>query len=51
MYVRYGTVKSKCEKVHDYIGMAFNLCDKNKLDINMIDYMNAMVDSFTTKLN
>ena len=51
MYVRYGTVKSKCEKVHDYIGMAFNLYDNKKLDMNIIDYMNAMVDNFTTNLN
>ena len=50
MYFGYRKVKPKHGKVHDYLRMTFNLSDKNKVNIYIIDYMNAMVNNFTTKL-
>ena len=50
IYGGYGKVESTCGKVHNYLGVAFDLSEKNKVDIDMIYHMNSMVDNFITKL-
>ena len=47
MYCRYGKVKTTGGHVQDYLGMTFDLSDKDKLKIDMIDYMNATIENFT----
>ena len=49
----YGThdeVKATYGTVHKYLGMIFDLYDKGKFKVDMIDYMAAMVNDFSTKL-
>jgi len=49
MYGGYGKVKATRGKVHDYLGMTFDFSEKGKVKIDMIDYMEAMVDDFSIK--
>jgi hypothetical protein len=36
-------------KIHDYLGMTFDFSEEGKVNIDMIDYMEAMVDDFSAK--
>ena len=47
MYGTYGEVKATRGPIHDYLGMTFDFSDPGKVKIDMIDYMNAMVDDFS----
>ena len=38
-------------KVHKYLNMTFDLYDLKKVHIYMINYMNALVNNFSIKLN
>ena len=49
MYGEYGKLKPKLGKVDNYLGMSSNFSEKNKSKIDIINYMNEMVDNFTTK--
>ena len=49
MHGTHGEVKSTRGTVHDYLGMTFDLSEKWKVKVDMIDYMAAMVDDFSTK--
>ena len=49
MHGTHGEVKSTRGKVYDYLGMTFDLYKKGKVKFDMIDYMAAMVDDFSTK--
>ena len=51
IYGGYGKVKSTHGHVQDYIIMTFNFSDKDKVNIDMINYMNAMVDNLPIKFN
>jgi hypothetical protein len=46
LYTNHGTVTSSCGNVHDYLGMTFDFSKTGKVKIDMIDYMEAMVDYF-----
>jgi hypothetical protein len=48
MYGNHGKVTATCGGVHDYLGMTFDFSEKGKVKINMIDYMEAMVNDFST---
>lgn len=48
MYGNHGKVTTTCGKVHDYLGMPFDFSEKGKVKIDMIDYMEAMVDDLST---
>ena len=50
MYGVYGKVKSTCGKLYNYLGMKFYFSEKYKVGIDMIDYMNKMVNNFSIKL-
>ena len=47
MYGTNGEVKSTRGTVHDYLGITFDLSEKGKVKVDMIDYMIAMVDDFS----
>ena len=49
MYGTNGEVKSTRGTVHDYLGITFDLSEKGKVKVDIIDYMIAMVDDFFTK--
>jgi hypothetical protein len=49
MYGSHGKVTSTRGNIHDYLGMTFDFSEKGKVMIDMIDYMSAMVDDFSTK--
>jgi hypothetical protein len=49
MYGDHGLVTTTRGDVHDYLGMTFDFSEKGKVKIDMIDYMEAMVDEFSTK--
>ena len=49
LYGKYGEVKATRGKVHSYLGMNFDFSKKDEVMIDMIDYMNAMVDDFSVK--
>ena len=51
IYGGYGKVKTTRGHVHEYFGITFYLFDKDKVKIDMINYMNAMVDNFIIRLN
>ena len=48
-YGGYGEVKATRGHVHDYLGMTFDFSEPGKVKVDMIDYMCAMVDDFSTK--
>jgi hypothetical protein len=49
MYGSHGKVTATRGDIHDYLGMTFDFSEKGKVKIDMIDYMEAMVDTFSTK--
>jgi hypothetical protein len=49
MYGSHGKVTTTRGKRHDYLGMTFDFSVKGKVMIDMIDYMEAMVDDFSAK--
>ena len=51
MYGGYGRVKNTRGHVHDYPIMTYDLSDKDKVKIDMINYMSTMVCNYFTKFN
>ena len=51
IYGGYGNVKTMHRHVHNYLRMTFYFSDKYKLKIDMINYMNAMVNDLYIKFN
>ena len=49
MYGSHGEVKATRGPIHDYLGMTFDFSEPGKLKLDMIDYMSAMVDDFSTE--
>jgi hypothetical protein len=47
-YRKHGKVTTTRGKIHDYLGMTLNFSEKKKVKVDMIKYMEAMVDDFTT---
>ena len=50
MYGGHGKVKSERPKVQNYMGKILYSSYKNKLQIDITNYMDTIVDNFTTKL-
>jgi hypothetical protein len=50
LFCGYGEVKGVQGAVHDYLGMTFDFSQKGKVIIDMIDYMNCMVDNFSVDI-
>jgi hypothetical protein len=48
MYGTYGEVKCTRGKVHDYLGMTFDLSLTGVCQVDMSDYINSMCDDFIT---
>ena len=46
MYGSHGKVTTTRGGIHEYLGMTFDFTEKGKVKIDMIDYMEAMVDEF-----
>jgi hypothetical protein len=49
MYGSHGKVTTTRGNIHDYLGMTFDFSQKGKVMIDMIAYMEAMVDDFPTE--
>jgi hypothetical protein len=49
MYGDHGLVTTTRGKVHDYLGMTFDFSETGKVKVDMINYMEAMVDDFSVK--
>jgi hypothetical protein len=49
LYGNHGKVAVTRGDIHDYLGMTFDFSVKGKVIIDMIDYMESMVDDFSTK--
>jgi hypothetical protein len=49
MYGDHGPVTTTCGNIHDYLGMTFDFSETGKVKIDMINYMEAMVDDFSAK--
>jgi hypothetical protein len=49
MYGEHAEVKATRGHVHDYLGMTFDFSKPGKVVVDMLDYMNAMVDDFSVK--
>ena len=47
---KHGQVKATCGKVRDCLGMTFDWSEPGKVKVDMIDYMEAMVEDFPIKL-
>ena len=50
-YGTYGAVKATRGKVHDYLGMNFDFSEPGMVHIDMIDYINKMVDDSKIDFN
>ncbi len=50
LYGSHGKVTTTRGKRHDYLGMTFDFSIQGKVMIDMIDYMEAMVDDFPKKI-
>ncbi len=51
MYGGYGAVKATRGKIHDYLGMTFDFSAKGEVHVDMIDYVENMIDDFSVKLS
>ena len=49
-YGEHGAVTATREPIHEYLGMQFNYSQPKKVIIDMIPYMQKMVDEFPAKL-
>ena len=50
MYGHFGEVKATRGPVHDYLGMTFDFLEKGIVKIDMIDYVEGMLEDFPDKL-
>ena len=50
-YGRYGKVKTTCVHLHNSLKFTSDLSGKDKVNIDMIDYMNSTGDDFPIKFN
>ena len=51
MYGGYGKVKTMRGQIHNYLGITFDLSDKEKEKIHIIEYMDEMVNKSPIKSN
>jgi hypothetical protein len=49
LYGNHGKVTVTCGDVHEFLGMTFDFSVKGKVMTDMIDYMESMVDDFSTE--
>ena len=51
MYGSLGPVKAVRGKIHDYLGMIFNFSEPGKLLLDMVDYVEKMLDEFSVEFD
>ena len=51
MYGKYKAVEPTRGKIHDYLGMVVDFQEKGKVIIDMVKYVESMIDDFPVKLN
>ena len=51
MYGKYKDVEPTRGKIHDYLGMVVDFTEKGKVIIDMVKYVESMIDDFPVKLN
>ena len=51
MYGKYKTVQPTRVKIHDYLGMVVDFTEKGKVIIDMVKYVESMIDDFPVGLN
>ena len=49
MYGHFGEVQATRGLVHDYLGMTFDFSEKGIVKVDMIDYVEGMLDDFPDK--
>ena len=49
MYGHFGEVKATRGPIHDYLGMTFDFSEKGIVKIDMIDYVEGMLEDFPDK--
>ena len=48
-YGKHGEVKATRGPIHEYLGMRFDFSEKGKVKVDLIDYINSMLDEFSVK--
>ena len=51
MYGKYKVVEPTRGKKHDYLGMLVDFTEKGKVKIDMIKYVESMIEDFPVKIN
>ena len=51
MYGHYGKVVATRGKVHDYLGMVFDFTEPGTLILDMVDYVEKMLEEFSMDLS
>ena len=46
MYGKYKAVEPTRGKIHDYLGMVVDFTEKGKVIIDMVKYVESMIDDF-----
>jgi hypothetical protein len=50
MYGKHGKVAATCGRIHNYLGMELDYQKQGELKINMMKYVEIMMNSFPVKL-
>ena len=51
MYGKYKAVEPSRGKKHDYLGMLVDFTEKGKVKIDMVKYVESMIEDFPVKIN
>ena len=51
MYGKYKAVEPTRGKKHDYLGMLVDFTEKGKVKIDMVKYVESMIEDFPVKIN
>ena len=51
MYGKYKAVEPTRGKKHDYLGMLVDFMEKGKVKIDMVKYVESMIEDFFVKIN
>ena len=51
MYGKYKAVEPTRDKIHDNLGLVVDFTEKGKVIIDMVKYVESMIDDFPIKLN
>ena len=51
VYGKYEAVEPTSGKKHDYLGMLVDFTEKGKVKIDMVKYVESMIEDFLVKIN